>query len=140
MSQTKKVGIVVPIYNVEKYLRQCLESIIHQTYKDLEILLINDGSTDSSLKIAKEYAQKDSRITIINKANGGQANARNAGIEFFTSARFKVMDLRSAGEFANANARHESRCDSRNDEKITTPSLRGEAEAIHHVDNQKIFN
>ena len=140
MSQTKKVGIVVPIYNVEKYLSECLDSIVNQTYTNLEILLINDGSTDSSLQIAKEYAQKDSRITIIDKANGGQANARNAGIEFFTSARFKVMDLRSAGEFANANARHESRCDSRNDEKITTPSLRGEAEAIHHVDNQKIFN
>lgn len=84
MSQTKKVGIVVPIYNAEKYLRQCLESIIHQTYKDLEIILVNDGSTDSSLSIAKEYAQQDSRITIIDKANGGQANARNAGIEFLS--------------------------------------------------------
>lgn len=84
MSQTKKVGIIIPIYNVEKYLRECLESILHQTYKNLEILLINDGSTDSSLQIAKEYAQKDSRITIIDKENGGQANARNAGIEFFS--------------------------------------------------------
>ena len=149
----KKVGIVIPIYNVEKYLRQCLDSIIHQTYKNLEILLVNDGSTDSSLRIAKEYAQKDSRITIIDKANGGLSNARNVGIEFFTSARFKVMDLRSAGEFANANARHESHCDSRNDEKPTTPSLRGSgvadtlvsrhcerSEAIHNVDNQKILN
>ncbi|WP_300669572.1 glycosyltransferase family 2 protein [Helicobacter sp. UBA3407] len=80
----KIVGIIIPIYNVEKYLRECLESILHQTYKNLEILLINDGSTDSSLQIAKEYAQKDSRITIIDKENGGQANARNAGIEFFS--------------------------------------------------------
>ncbi|RDU61615.1 MULTISPECIES: glycosyltransferase family 2 protein [Helicobacter] len=80
----KVVGIIIPIYNVEKYLRECLESILHQTYKNLEILLINDGSTDSSLQIAKEYAQKDSRITIIDKENGGQANARNAGIEFFS--------------------------------------------------------
>lgn len=80
----KRVGVVVPIYNVSSFLPQCLESIIHQTYKSLEILLINDGSTDSSLRIAKEYAQKDNRITIIDKANGGQANARNAGIEFFS--------------------------------------------------------
>uniref|UniRef100_UPI003A8A7744 glycosyltransferase family 2 protein n=4 Tax=Helicobacteraceae TaxID=72293 RepID=UPI003A8A7744 len=81
MSQTKKVAIIIPIYNVEKFLNECLDSIVNQTYTNLEILLINDGSTDSSLQIAKEYAQKDSRITIIDKENGGQANARNAGIE-----------------------------------------------------------
>ena len=84
MSQTKKVAIIIPIYNVEKFLNECLDSIVNQTYTNLEILLINDGSTDSSLQIAKEYAQKDSRITIIDKENGGQANARNAGIEFFS--------------------------------------------------------
>ncbi|WP_301026216.1 glycosyltransferase family 2 protein, partial [Helicobacter sp. UBA3407] len=61
----KIVGIIIPIYNVEKYLNECLDSIVNQTYTNLEILLINDGSTDSSLQIAKEYAQKDSRITII---------------------------------------------------------------------------
>lgn len=82
--QDKKVGIVIPIYNVEKYLKECLDSIINQTYKNLEIILVNDGSTDSSLNIAKEYAKNDPRFTIINKQNGGQSSARNIGIEYFS--------------------------------------------------------
>ena len=81
--QDKKVGVVVPIYNVEKYLKQCLDSVIHQSYTNLEIILINDGSTDESLKIAKEYASKDERIIIASKENGGLSSARNAGIELF---------------------------------------------------------
>lgn len=82
--QDKKVGIVIPIYNVEKYLKECLDSVINQTYKNLEIILVNDGSTDSSLNIAKEYAKNDPRFTIINKQNGGQSSARNVGIEYFS--------------------------------------------------------
>lgn len=82
--QDKKVGIVIPIYNVEKYLKECLDSVINQTYKNLEIILVNDGSTDSSLNIAKEYAKSDPRITIINKQNGGLSSARNVGIEYFS--------------------------------------------------------
>ncbi|WP_180378835.1 glycosyltransferase family 2 protein [Campylobacter lanienae] len=82
--QDKKVGIVIPIYNVEKYLKECLDSVINQTYKNLEIILVNDGSTDNSLDIAKDYAKNDPRITIINKQNGGQSSARNAGIEYFS--------------------------------------------------------
>ena len=82
--QDKKVGIVIPIYNVEKYLKECLDSVINQTYKNLEIILVNDGSTDSSLNIAKEYAKSDPRFTIINKQNGGQSSARNTGIEYFS--------------------------------------------------------
>lgn len=80
----KTVGIVIPIYNVEKYLRECLESVINQTYVNLEIILVNDGSTDeNSLNIAKEYALKDKRITLFDKENGGLSSARNTGIEFF---------------------------------------------------------
>ncbi|MDD6055270.1 MAG: glycosyltransferase family 2 protein [Helicobacter sp.] len=82
-NQSKKVGIVIPIYNVEKYLKDCLESVINQTYKNLKIVLVDDGSTDSSLKLAKEYALKDNRITIITKENGGLSSARNAGISYF---------------------------------------------------------
>lgn len=82
--QDKKVGIVIPIYNVEKYLKECLDSVINQTYKNLEIILVNDGSTDNSLDIAKDYAKNDPRITIINKQNGGQSSARNVGIEYFS--------------------------------------------------------
>ncbi len=86
----KKVGVVIPIYNTEKYLRECLESVIHQTHKNLEILLINDGSTDSSLQIAKEYALSDERIIIFDKENGGQSSARNVGIEFF-SGEYEII-------------------------------------------------
>ncbi|WP_270993624.1 glycosyltransferase family 2 protein, partial [Campylobacter upsaliensis] len=79
----KKVGIVIPIYNVELYLRECLESVINQTYKNFTALLINDGSSDNSLEIAKEYARKDERFIIISKENNGSSSARNVGIEFF---------------------------------------------------------
>jgi glycosyltransferase involved in cell wall biosynthesis len=74
------VSIVVPVYNVEDYLRQCLDSIINQTLKKLEIICVNDGSTDNSLRILEEYAKKDQRIKIINKKNAGLGSARNIGM------------------------------------------------------------
>lgn len=77
----KLVSIIVPIYNVEKYLAKCLESLIQQTLKDIEIILINDGSKDNSLDICMQYAKKDSRIKIVDKVNEGVAIARNIGIE-----------------------------------------------------------
>lgn len=75
------VSIIIPVYNVSNYLKTCLKSVINQTYKDLEIICINDGSTDNSLEILKEYASKDKRITIIDKKNAGVSAARNDGIE-----------------------------------------------------------
>ena len=74
------VSIVIPIYNVEKYLEKCIESISKQTYKNIEILLIDDGSTDNSLKICKNYEKKDTRIKVIHKKNGGLSDTRNRGI------------------------------------------------------------
>ena len=76
-----KVSIIVPVYNVEKYLRKCIDSLINQTLNDIEIICINDGSTDKSLKILKEYKNKDSRIILLNQENLGQSVARNRGIE-----------------------------------------------------------
>lgn len=76
-----KVAIIVPVYNVEKYLRKCLDSLINQTLKDIEIICINDGSTDKSLEILKEYKNRDSRIILLNPKNSGQSVARNRGIE-----------------------------------------------------------
>ncbi|WP_195681522.1 glycosyltransferase family 2 protein, partial [Campylobacter jejuni] len=79
------VGVVIPIYNVEKYLKECLDSVINQTYTNLEIILVNDGSTDeNSLNIAKEYTLKDKRIILFDKKNGGLSSARNVGIEYFS--------------------------------------------------------
>lgn len=74
------VSIIVPIYNAEKYLDNCIQSILKQTYSDFELLLINDGSTDSSLKISNEYKKKDRRISVYSKLNGGVSSARNLGI------------------------------------------------------------
>ncbi len=76
-----KVSVVIPVYNVEKYLAQGIESVRRQTLKDIEIILVNDGSTDGSLKVCREQAAKDSRITVIDKPNGGVSSARNAGLD-----------------------------------------------------------
>lgn len=74
------VSIIIPIYNSEKYLRRCIDSVLWQTYLNWELLLVNDGSKDASLKICMEYAAKDSRIKLISKLNGGVSSARNKGI------------------------------------------------------------
>lgn len=87
-----KVSIIVPVYNVEKYLRQCLNSIIGQTYKNIEIIVINDGSTDSSGNICDEYAKKDERIKIIHKQNGGLSDARNYGLKVMTGKYLLFID------------------------------------------------
>ncbi len=76
-----KVSVVVPIYNVEQYLGECLESICNQSLKEIEILCVNDGSKDNSLKIAENYAKKDKRIKVFDKPNGGVSSARNMGID-----------------------------------------------------------
>ena len=72
-----KFSVIIPVYNVEKYLRECLESLVNQTLKDIEFICVNDGSTDSSLDILNKYAKKDSRFVIINQHNQGQGVARN---------------------------------------------------------------
>lgn len=76
-----KISVVVPIYNVEKYLEQCLDSILGQTYRDIEVICVNDGSTDRSAEILTEYESKDSRITVITQTNQGLGNARNRGFQ-----------------------------------------------------------
>ncbi len=76
-----KVSIIVPVYNVEKYLKKCLDTIIKQSLKDIEIICVNDGSTDKSREILTKYAKKDSRIVILDKENGGLSSARNAGMK-----------------------------------------------------------
>ena len=75
------VSIIVPIYNVEKYLVECIKSLIKQTYRNLEIILINDGSIDDSVKICEQYIEQDNRIILINKKNGGSASAKNEGLK-----------------------------------------------------------
>lgn len=76
-----KVSIIVPIYNVEKYLEKCLDSLIGQTYENIELILVNDGSTDRSLEIAERYANKHKQIRLVTQKNGGLSKARNTGIK-----------------------------------------------------------
>ena len=87
-----KISIIIPIYNVEKYLRECLDSIVNQTLGCVEILCVNDGSPDNSLKILEEYAEKDKRIKIINKENGGYASAINAGLEVAEGEFIQIVE------------------------------------------------
>ena len=75
------VSVIIPIYNAEKYLEDCIKSILNQTYKNLQIILVNDGSKDNSISICEEYAKKDNRVEIINKKNGGVSSARNEGLK-----------------------------------------------------------
>ena len=81
IDEQKLISVIIPVYNVEKYLEKCLNSVINQTYKNLEIIVIDDGSTDNSGKICDEYAKKDSRIIVIHTENGGVSSARNKGLE-----------------------------------------------------------
>lgn len=76
-----KISIVVPVYNVENYIDRCIESIINQTYKNIEIILVDDGSKDNSGKICDKYANRDKRIKVVHKLNGGLSSARNAGLD-----------------------------------------------------------
>lgn len=87
-----KISAIVPVYNTEKYLDECLNSIENQTLKDIEIICVNDGSTDNSLKILESHASRDDRIKIINQENQGVSVARNAGIEAATGEYISFID------------------------------------------------
>lgn len=87
-----KVSVIVPVYNTEKYLRCCMDSVIGQTLRDIEIVCVNDGSTDGSLAILQEYAAKDKRIKIINQENKGLSAARNAGLKVATADYISFID------------------------------------------------
>ena len=86
------ISVIVPVYNVEKYISQCLDSIINQTYSNIEIICVNDGTRDGSRKILEEYRKKDSRIKIIDKKNGGLSSARNAGLEVAQGEYISFID------------------------------------------------
>jgi glycosyltransferase involved in cell wall biosynthesis len=88
----KKISVVVPVYNVENYLQRCIDSIIAQSYKNLEIIIVNDGSTDKSGEICDNYKKQDIRIKVIHKENGGLSSARNVGIEASTGEYIAFVD------------------------------------------------
>jgi len=87
-----KISILVPIYNVEKYLKECLDSLINQTFKDIEIICLNDGSTDSCAEILEEYRLKDARIKVINKENSGYGATMNIGLNVATGEYIGIVE------------------------------------------------
>ena len=89
---TEKISVIVPVFNCSEYLSPCLDSIIKQTYKNLEIILVDDGSNDKSGEICDEYAEKDSRIRVIHKENGGVSSARNAGLDIASGDYIAFVD------------------------------------------------
>ena len=88
----KKVSVIVPIYNVENYIDKCIESLVNQTYKNIEIILVDDGSSDNSPALCDEWSKKDGRIIVIHKTNGGVSSARNAGIDNATGDYIQFLD------------------------------------------------
>lgn len=86
------ISIIVPVYNVEKYINKCIESIVNQTYKNLEIILVDDGSPDNCPKMCDDWAEKDSRIKVIHKTNGGLSDARNAGLSVASGDYIAFID------------------------------------------------
>ena len=87
-----KISVIIPVYNVEKYLRRCLDSVINQTFRDLEIICVNDGSTDGSAEVLEEYKNKDKRIVLLNRENAGPGAARNAGLKIAKGKYISFID------------------------------------------------
>ena len=100
MRQNPLVSVIIPVYNVQDFLRECLNSVVHQSYSNLEILLIDDGSSDASGEICDEYARSDARVRVIHKSNGGQASARNAALEL---ARGEFLTFVDSDDVADAD-------------------------------------
>lgn len=86
------ISVIMPVYNVENYIEKCLDSVCNQSFKDLEIICVNDGSTDNSLKLLEDYAKRDSRIKIITQENGGIGHARNTGLKNATGEYVLFVD------------------------------------------------
>ena len=105
-----KISVIVPVYNTEKYLRECLDSVVNQTFKDIEIICINDGSTDNSLDILKEYEKLDDRISVSSQENSGQSVARNNGIDM---ANGEYIYFMGSDDYLELNAFEEiyNKCD-----------------------------
>ena len=92
MKANEKISVIVPVYNVKLYLHKCVDSILNQTYQNIEVLLIDDGSTDGSSDICDSYTEKDSRIKVVHKKNGGLSSARNTGLDMATGEYILFVD------------------------------------------------
>ncbi len=101
MENQPLVSVIIPVYNVEEYLCECIDSVINQTYKNLQIIFVDDGSTDSSGKICDDYAEKDERISVVHKKNSGPSRTRNVGLEH---AKGKYIYFLDSDDYIELNA------------------------------------
>ena len=92
MRASEKISIIIPVYNMEKYLDRCIRSVVNQTYRNLEIILVDDGSEDFSAGICDQWSKKDNRIRVIHKSNGGLSDARNAGLGIASGSYIGFVD------------------------------------------------
>ncbi len=92
MTNEPIISVIIPVYNTEEYLPRCLDSILNNTYKNLQVICVNDGSVDNSLRILNEYASKDSRVLVIDKENEGVSVARNVGLEYAQGEYISFID------------------------------------------------
>lgn len=101
MDNQALISVIIPVYNVEEYLRECIDSVLNQTFYDFEVILVNDGSTDSSGEICDEYVEKDERVTVIHQKNGGLSVARNTGL---SEANGKYVYFLDSDDYISGNA------------------------------------
>ena len=92
MTKSSKISVIIPVYNTERYLPRCLDSVLSNTYDNLEVICINDGSTDNSINILDNYKASDERVVAINQKNSGVSAARNAGINVATGEYIAFID------------------------------------------------
>ncbi|MBE5921843.1 MAG: glycosyltransferase [Lachnospiraceae bacterium] len=92
MEKSELISVIIPVYNIEKYLRECVDSVLNQTYQNFEIILVDDGSTDDSGKICDYYAESNSKVQVIHKTNGGASSARNVGMKAATGKYIYFLD------------------------------------------------
>ena len=131
------ISVIVPIYNVAPYLEECCEAIANQTYKNIEIILIDDGSTDASGKICDEFAKKDSRARVIHKKNGGLSSSRNVGID---KARGELLSFIDSDDFPRTTMLEKLyECLLRNNADVACCDFSSRKEIIPREDKEEIF-
>ena len=138
------ISVIVPIYNVEEYLNRCVESLVNQTYKNLEIILVDDGSPDNCPQMCDDWAKKDSRIKVVHKKNGGLSDARNAGLRIATGEYIAFVDSDDWIERCYIEALYRAAAD--NDAELSACDVRfvpdgEEPESVNCSDDlPKVFN
>lgn len=131
-----KISVIVPVYNVEKYLNRCVDSILNQTFEDFELILVNDGSPDNCGNICDEYAQKDNRVKVIHKKNGGVSSARNAGID---TAQGEYIMFVDSDDWINENMLNDMYNMPDSDMKVSSIRMIGKDNSTEYIIDTKMY-